>query len=351
MFAFFPIFLAAITCWRHPRRHDWKQYRSSLYYGRVWHSRFVPVSHSFTYPLFLFCLDLHNEVEEQSLFGEALWPLSLLMNFSDRDHLKNQEGLSSNNNGSLLRLSERLLTLIAERTQQRFVPSLDTHRILLLTHLSYYGYCFNPVSFYYIQNKMTEKTDAVVGEVSNTPWNEMHCYVLHEASIDDVSTSILLSGTNPKSVSSNINFVFPKQFHVSPFMEMEYKYDWTFTETLVTRTNATASEQTTITVINEMRSMTDHQLCFRAKLKVERKSLHPLQMAFYLTTFPVYCVILQIWIHYEAFWLFVKGVTFQPHPAGTETFVSRAIGAIMRPFFALQEFVDSRIATNHPKKE
>jgi hypothetical protein len=191
------------------------------------------------------------------------------------------------------------------------------------------------VSFYYIQNKTSGKTDAVVGEVSNTPWNEMHCYVLHEASVDDVATSVVL-GTN----TSQINYVFPKQFHVSPFMEMSYKYDWTFAEKL----------DTTVTIINEMRSLTDHnQLCFRAKMQVERKSLHPLQLALYVTTFPIYCLIIQLWIHYEAFRLFLKGVTFQPHPDGTETWASRAIGNAMRPLFALQEYYDA--FSKKPKKE
>lgn len=79
-------------------------------------------------------------------------------------------------------------------------------QILLLTHLSYYGYCFNPVSFYYILKKgassigsagstanadkgasskfSDENIEAIVAEVSNTPWNEMKCYVLHPDSED-----------------------------------------------------------------------------------------------------------------------------------------------------------------------
>lgn len=351
VFALLPFFLAAVTCLRQ-KRNNWNKYRSSLYFGRVWHSRFVPVSHSFTYPLFLFCLDLHDEVEKENLFGQVLWPLSLLMNFSERDHLKNQEGMRPGSTSKGL-LSERIMRLVADRTQQRFVPSTETHRILLLTHLSYYGYCFNPVSFYYIQNKASGKTDAVVGEVSNTPWNEMHCYVLHETSVNDVSTCVLLGKVDPSKASENtpcskINYVFPKQFHVSPFMEMEYKYDWTFAEKLVTL-NAKNDSETTITIINEMRSTTENKLCFRANMKVERKSMHPFQMAFYVTTYPVYCLIIQVWIHYEAFCLFVKGVAFQPHPAGTETFVSRAIGNAMRPFFTLQDYFASE--KKKPKDE
>jgi DUF1365 family protein len=44
-------------------------------------------------------------------------------------------------------------------------------RILLLTHLAYFGYCFNPVSFYYVYDEAApQQVQTVVAEVSNTPW-------------------------------------------------------------------------------------------------------------------------------------------------------------------------------------
>ena len=41
------------------------------------------------------------------------------------------------------------------------------------------GHCFNPVSFYYCFDD-AENLDAVVAEVTNTPWGERHAYVLDE---------------------------------------------------------------------------------------------------------------------------------------------------------------------------
>jgi len=317
----------------------------------------------------------------------------MIMNFRDSDHLINGEGekvvtaidstTTTNNNC----LSQRIIRLVSEKTKQGFEPTLDTHRILLVTHLSYYGYCFNPVSFYYIQNKQTQKTDAVVAEVSNTPWGEMYCYVLHEKSVDDVSVSVLLKKSsssssggggkteqtdnaggggdddndeNAASSSSRVNYVFPKAFHVSPFMEMTYKYDWTFSEKLFTmddimdeksnksddecapKQDVVATKKSTILIVNDMRSVADDQLTFRARMLVHRKSLHPLRAAYHMAMFPVYCMIIQIWIHYEAFRLFVKGVTFQPHPQGSETTASRIIGNLMAPFFAVQDMLQQQ---------
>ena len=88
-------------------------FRTALFKGRVSHTRYRPAAHSFSYPLFFCVLDL-DEVSE--LFGgesstsasasatasvqPVLWPLSLLMQFRESDHLKNGEGLvESDGNG------------------------------------------------------------------------------------------------------------------------------------------------------------------------------------------------------------------------------------------------------------
>jgi DUF1365 family protein len=52
--------------------------------------------------------------------------------------------------------------------------------IRLLTHLRTFGHCFNPVSFYYCFTPQ-EQLDAVVAEVTSTPWGERHAYVLERS--------------------------------------------------------------------------------------------------------------------------------------------------------------------------
>ena len=49
--------------------------------------------------------------------------------------------------------------------------------IRLLTHLRTLGHCFNPVSFYYCFAPDGETLEAIVAEVTNTPWGERHAYV------------------------------------------------------------------------------------------------------------------------------------------------------------------------------
>jgi uncharacterized protein len=73
--------------------------------------------------------------------------------------------------------------------------------IRLLAQLRSFGHCFNPVSFYYCMDAPGERVQAVVAEVTNTPWGERRSYVL-PGGRGDVA----------------------KALHVSPFMGMDQRY-------------------------------------------------------------------------------------------------------------------------------
>ena len=214
---------------------------TSLFQGRVFHIRHQPTVHSFKYPLYFSVVDLD---EASDLFGasvlpagtprhdrtrEKLWPLSTLMRLRDVDHMKNGEGLPEGGprNVSLI---ERVYNLLHERTSGRFDlrPPDGGHRrkVVLVTHLMYYGYCFNPVSFYFVVRTSARDQDegeieAIVVEVSNTPWNEMSIYALHPHSVDilehDVTTPA--KSTAEDQMNTNVHrYKWRKNFHVSPFM-------------------------------------------------------------------------------------------------------------------------------------
>ena len=290
-----PFLLASLARIRNHSEH------SSLYLGRVSHTRLLPKVHGFAYPIFCFGIDL-DRIDE---FHRAIGPLSWIVRLRDVDHLRNGEGGPGT-------LAERVRLLVASKTK-----GLEYSRILLVTHLAYYGYCFNPVSFYYLLNDSNE-TQAIVAEVSNTPWNELHCYVLHASSSDT---------TESKKKGPIQSYVFPKTFHVSPFMEMDYCYHWNFEAVR----NDTMNMDMTL-----QRKDTVH---FRASLKLDRVGLDPFQIAKQLTLYPVYCAWLQLWIHIQAFYLFYKGIAYQPHPEGSETTMSLLIGKAMVPLFALQAWI------------
>ena len=90
----------------------------------------------------------------------------------------------------------------------RFAPAGP---IRLLTLLRNWGYYFNPLSLYYCFAG-TPEVEAVVAEVSNTPWRERHWYVLWPG--------------NRIGEPSQLKFRHPKDFHVSPFLDLDFVYEW-----------------------------------------------------------------------------------------------------------------------------
>ena len=313
----------------------------------------------------MFALDL----EELDAFQHTIWPLSVwVANFREIDHLKNGEGLqqpsggddlssqteengdSKNRDGGCNSIGNRILRLVSQKTNSKFKPNLENHRVMILTHLCYYGYNFNPVSFYYVIDKKENEIAAVVGEVSNTPWTEMYCYVLHPDSIDNVKTQ---SNNDARALLRKTEYSFPKTFHVSPFMEMDYWYDWSFIgvpgapraagdSAAVLPYDKSITSSMPITVINTLRRRGNDRIEFTAKLVMESNSITPFQIVWQMLKLPVFCMVIQIWIHYQAALLFLKGVVYIPHPQAKETTASLVIANIMVPFFAIRDYVNPK---------
>ena len=107
-------------------------------------------------------------------------------------------------------LAAAIRSLVEQKTGQR-----PTGPIRMLTHLQYFGHCFNPVCLYYCYDETGQYVDTIVAEVHNTPWHETHPYVLDRT-------------LNEHPDPEWRRFRFAKDFHVSPFMDMDIHYDWKF---------------------------------------------------------------------------------------------------------------------------
>ena len=180
---------------------------SCIYHGQVRHRRFTPVRHAFSYRLFLMYLDLD---ELPTVFAKRwLWSADrfALAQFRRTDHLGDPN----------VPLAEAVCDLVEQHTAER-----PQGPIRLLTHLRYFGYCFNPVSFYFCYDREDQHVETIVVEVHNTPWGEQHCYVLH----DTPAVRHAKPGT-PQRIK---RFRIQKAFHVSPFMDMDVEYDWRLSE-------------------------------------------------------------------------------------------------------------------------
>ena len=132
---------------------------SALYEGWVRHRRHRPVAHEFRFPLCMVYLDL-DELPE--LFRDSwLWSAErpALAWFRRADHLGPPDAP----------LAQCVRDRVAAITGRR-----PAGPVRLLTHLRYAGFAMNPVSFYYCFDAGGERLEAVLAEVTNTPWRERH---------------------------------------------------------------------------------------------------------------------------------------------------------------------------------
>ncbi len=245
---------------------------SCFYTGWVRHRRFEPVRHEFRYRLFQVYLDL---AELETVFrGRWLWSTRgpSIAWFRREDHLGDPS----------VPLDESVRREVARSTGVQ-----PRGPIRLLTHLRYFGYVMNPVSFYYCFDGEGKHVQFIVAEVHNTPWGERHCY-----------TFALQPERAPGSAS---RFEFPKQFHVSPFMGMDQRYRWTF------------SEPGGVLGVH-MESSEDSRPMLDATLRLERVNLDRASLARMLVLYPFMTLRVVAGIYWQAFRLLCKRCPFHAHP-------------------------------------
>lgn len=169
--------------------------------------------------------------------------------------------------------------------------------IRLLTHLRYFGYVFNPVSFFYCFDENGEELETIVAEVNNTPWGERHCYVL-PARNSEASTLQRQNGM--------LKFSPAKEMHVSPFMPMDIDYDWRF-----------RAPGSLLGV--HMTNYRHGEKVFDATLRLKKEALNSRSLAWSLAAYPFMTLKVITAIHWQALRLWIKKVPFIPHPSAGAT--------------------------------
>lgn len=254
--------------------------KSCIYEGQVRHGRRQPVEHAFRYRVFMMYLDL-DELDEV-FRGRWFWSArrTALARFRRADHLGDERRS----------LKSEILDLVEQETGQR-----PEGPVRLLTNLSYFGFCFNPVSFYYCYARDGETLESIVAEVNNTPWGERDTYVLPVAQ----STG---SG-------AALRFRPRKKMHVSPFMPMNVDYDWSFID---------PAERLSVFMANDI----DGERVFSASLLLRRRDINSWSLSRVLIVYPFITLKVLVGIYWQAMRLWWKGSPFHQHPDKNKSVVT-----------------------------
>ena len=246
---------------------------SAIFEGQVRHRRLHPTGHEFVYRLFMMYLDL----SELDTVFEKRWFWSTRRSALARFRRENHLGDTS------VSLDRAVRDLVEAETGSR-----PKGPVRLLTNLSYFGYCFNPVSFYYCFDVDDQQVETIVAEVNNTPWGERFCYVLGE--------------TMNQGNTSHKRYSPAKQMHVSPFMPMDIDYDWRF---------SSPAEHLSVHMENARKG----RKVFDATLKFKRSEISAGSLARVLVLYPFMTLRVIFAIHWQALRLWLKRVPVHDHPA------------------------------------
>lgn len=166
-----------------------------LFLGSVMHDRRRPRRNRFRYPVYF----LHFPLSRLAELDNGLCRVNRpgLISFQERDHGP--------------RDGRPLLPWIHERLAEAGVHGADGE-VWLQTFPRVLGYVFNPVSFWYCEDR-EGRLRAVLAEVNNT-FGGRHCYLLRHPDGHPIASGDRLSAE--------------KAFHVSPFCQLQGHYRFRF---------------------------------------------------------------------------------------------------------------------------
>lgn len=249
---------------------------SALYVGAVRHRRFESPPGEFRYRLHMVWLDLD---ELDTVFaGRWLWSTRrpALVRFRRRDYLGDPD--------------VPLVDAVRERVGAE-LGRRPAGPVRMLTQLACFGFCFNPVTFYFCFGVDGRTVEAVVVEITNTPWNERHVRVF---AVPEGSGAPLQLATT-----------FRKSFHVSPFLPMDYDYFWSF------RLAGDA-------LVVHMENRRADELRFDATLTLARREIGGATLAGALLRHPFMTAKVIGAIYWQALLLWLRRARFHAHPRHAE---------------------------------
>ncbi len=235
---------------------------SAIYQGNVIHRRYQVADHQFRYPVYFLGLDL-DEIET---IDERIKYFSLnrfnLLNMKRTDYFGDPE--------------QTLKQSVLDKVVELGGDISGTDQVVFLGQARSLGFYFSPVNFYFCLSQ--GEAVYMLAEVSNTPWNESHCYL----------------------VDLNDPDINEKKFHVSPFMGMDMHYQWKVSY---------KSDRIFVHIENW-----NEDKLFEATLELRHQPLTPGNLAKTLKQWPSMSLSILKGIYWQATRLAIKRVPFYSHP-------------------------------------
>lgn len=238
------------------------QLNSHLFIGTVRHRRFSPVKHSLNYTLFSPCIDL----DELAKVQERIWGLGDKWWHWARIKRSDYVGKTGDWKSAV---HQKIYEITGDEVNGK---------VLAVVQLRYMGIYFSPVNFYYVFDAQ-QNWKYLLAEVSNTPWNERHYYVVP---------------ANQK------RWVHNKAFHVSPFNPINQSYLWRIKP---------LTKQLFIHL-----ECYENDKVFDATMVMKEIPLSSRALIAQLIKTPVMAVKMVIGIYWNALKLWCKGAPFYSHP-------------------------------------
>lgn len=153
-----------------------------------------------------------------------------------------------------------------------------TGSVAMLTQLRTWGWLFNPLTVFYCFDETATRVEALVLEVTSTPWHERHVYVIDGEDL------------RPR---------FAKEMHVSPFLGRDHDYVMTW---------STPAERLHLHLGNRR----GDERIFDANLTLERRDVSRAALAGFVWRRPLQTYGVSANIYRQAWRLWRKGATFHP---------------------------------------
>lgn len=244
--------------------------QSNIFLGNIVHRRFSPKKHSFDYSLYMLALDvseIENATNGMGLFGFSWYhPLR----FVEKDYLRGEP------NGLTQRITNKVMKLKGNK---------DIHRIVMLVQVRCFGIYFSPANFYFCYDQNNICTQ-MLAEVSNTPWNERHYYLI----------DLQLNGEK----------VNKKNFQVSPFMDLDMSYFW--------QVKPPSEEDNKLMVHIENKRLNSESgnidKLFDVNLIMKKQAFNQRSLLRVWCQLPVMTIKVVLGIYWQAMMIFVKRIPF-----------------------------------------